>query len=93
MNYRMDPDSEIGNISKEVEQHVDFRGARGDRVLLLCGGGPGPPGPPGPPKQNSRAFHQCFATRRFALAFASLCFALPSLRFAFASLRIRMRNR
>ena len=96
MNYQMDPECEIGNISKDVEQNDDFRGARKNDGFFVWGGGAGPPTPPGragPPTQNSRAFHQCFATRRFALAFASLRFALLSLRFAFASFRFRIRNR
>ena len=88
MNYRKDPESEISNISKDVEQNRDFWGARGETVFFCAGGAgtPGTPGrPPGPPKQNSRAFRQCFATRRFAFAFASLCFAFVSLCFRFAS--------
>ena len=47
MNYRMDPESEIGNISKDVEQNVDFRGAREEKVQIRGGGGPGGPDTPG----------------------------------------------
>ena len=31
MKYRMDPESEIGNTSKDLEQNGDFRCARGER--------------------------------------------------------------
>ena len=43
MNYRVDPDSEIGNISKDVEQNGDFRVPAG-RGFVFVGGGPGGPG-------------------------------------------------
>ena len=84
----MDPESEIRNISKDVQQNGDFRGARAEMVFLLCGGGPGGPGTggtPGSAQAEVAGFSSMLrcATLRFALfrfAFASLCF-----RFRFAS--------
>ena len=86
MNSRMDPESKIGNISKDVEQSGDFRGARGERVFF-CAGGPGTPGTPGSAQAELAGFSSMlrYATLRFRFRFALLRFAFASLCFRFAA--------
>ena len=90
MNYRMDPESEIGNISKDIQQNGDFRGACGESVFSCWETPRDPPGPPGASTNPASAqaelagLVQCFAK---PYAFASTMFRYATS----LSLRIRIR--
>ena len=83
MNYRKDPESEISNISKDVEQNGDFRVPAG-RGFFFVRGGAGTSGTPGSAQAELAGFSSMlrYATLRFRFRFALLRFASLCFRFA-----------